>query len=104
MSAESSPILHEFDLLRSLIGPENSNPLSQPIRCKTKSNHDLAGRRHFPGPDSSLVVFSLSSLWISKVFSCPLFIGLINYFGFGCMVLNRIVLSVPSKSRILLND
>ena len=33
-----------FALLRSVIGPENSHHSSQPIRCKTKSNHDLVAR------------------------------------------------------------
>ena len=34
----------------------------------------------------SLVVFTLSSHWLSKVFSC-LLIGCFNYFGFGFMTL-----------------
>ena len=34
-----------FTLLGSVIGPENKLvPLSQPIRCKNKINHDLVAR------------------------------------------------------------
>ena len=60
--------------------------LSQPIRCKTKTNSDLVVRV-FRALDS-LAVFTLSSHWLSKIF-CFLLIGRCDYFGFGFMTLNR---------------
>ena len=51
--------------------------LSQPIRCKTKTNHDLVARV-FPRLGS--LVFALSSHWLLKVFSC-LSIGCCDYLG-----------------------
>ena len=55
-------------------------PLSQPIRCKTYTNHDLVTCvfprfRQFGN-------FSFSSHWLLKVFSF-LLIGRWDYFGFG---------------------
>ena len=59
-------------------------PLSQPI--KTKPHHELVARV-FP-PLSSLIGFSLSSHWLSKVVFF-LVIFCYDYFAFGFTTLNQ---------------
>ena len=57
-----------FALRRSVIGPGNLAPISQLIRCKTETNHDLVASvfQRFPAL-GSLVVFTLDSHWLLKV-------------------------------------
>ena len=57
-----------FALRRSVIGPGNLAPISQSIRCKTETNHDLVASvfQRFPAL-GSLVVFTLDSHWLLKV-------------------------------------
>ena len=61
-------------------------PLSQPIICQTKTNHDLS--LIFSCACNSLVGFSLSSHWLLKVFSF-LQIGCCDYIGFSFKTLNQ---------------
>ena len=58
-----------FALLRFLIGPELS-PLFKPIRCKSKTKHNLVTRVYpcFPALYAFLVVSSLSFHWLLGVF------------------------------------
>ena len=57
-----------FALRRSVIGPGILAPISQSIRCKTETNHDLVASvfQRFPAL-GSLVVFTLDSHWLLKV-------------------------------------
>ena len=56
-----------FALLRSVIGPENSCPLSQPIKCKTETHHELVVRG-FPALHAVWLFLLWVHHWFSKVF------------------------------------
>ena len=65
------------------MGSENLRHSLQPIRCKTKINHDLV-TRVFP---RFRQFFTLSSDWLLTEFSFIL-IGRCDYFGLVCLTLN----------------
>ena len=64
-------------------------PLSQPIRCETKTNSDLV--THVSSclrPSTLLHVFTLSSHWLLVIFIFVL-IGRCVYFGFGFTMVGK---------------
>ena len=61
LSVENTPGCIGFAFLSSVIGPKELAPLSQPIMCKTKANHDLV-TRVFPRFGPFTVYFEFSSV------------------------------------------
>ena len=82
LNFKSNPRCHRLYFTSLCDWPRKLAPLSQLIRCETERNHlpVLLGR---------LVVFTLTSHWLSRVFSF-LLIGC--YFGFGFRKINFITL------------
>ena len=66
---------------------KNLAPLSQPIRSKTKTNHDSLTHR-FSRASCQLHVLALSFDWFIGL-SVSFVIGQSDYFGFGLTTLNR---------------
>ena len=79
-----------FALIRSVILSVIGKlaPPSQPIRCKTKSNHDLVTRVFPRLKRMCLHVFTLSSHWLLVMLTFVL-IGRCDYFGFRLTALSR---------------
>ena len=84
--ASKSYGIASFLIYFALIGLKKFAPLFQPIKCKTKTNHDSVARvvRRF----SSLVGFTLTFHWLLNVFSY-LFNGRCHCFGLGYMAFYR---------------
>ena len=82
LNVKSNLWFHWFALLCSVIGPEKLASISQPIRYKTKTNHDLVARVFPRFRQFACFCFEFSSALQGYVFSFHL-IGLRNQFGFG---------------------
>ena len=74
------PSIHNFCL--DFYRLKKLAPLSQPIRCETKTNYVLVTRAF-----GSLPVFTLSPAWHFRLFLF-LWIGRCDYLGFGVTKLN----------------
>ena len=77
LNVKSNPWFHWFALLCSVIGPEKLASISQPIRYKTKTNHDLVARVFPRFRQFACFCFEFSSALQGYVFSFHL-IGLCN--------------------------
>ena len=82
---KSFPGLHWFCFTSLCDWSRKLTPLSQPIRCKTKTKHDLLARVF---PRFRMFGRFLSFHWPLQVFSFHR-IGRRDYFGFVLMTLNR---------------
>ena len=80
LSVESYPGFHWFCLITLCDWSKNLAPLSQPIRCKTKTNHDLV--THVFTRLRPVTCICLSSHWLLVLLTFVL-VGRYDYFGFG---------------------